>query len=53
MMKKKMFLVFMAFAALAMTGCSNDDNATEQPNVPERQAPSPASWPTSPPTCPD
>lgn len=37
MMKKKMFLAFMAFAALAMTGCSNDDNETEQPNAPERQ----------------
>ena len=37
MMKKKLFLAFMAFATLAMTGCSNDDNATEQPNVPERQ----------------
>ena len=36
-MKKKMFLAMMAFAALAMTGCSNDDNETEQPNVPERQ----------------
>ena len=36
-MKKKMFLAFMTFATLAMTGCSNDDNATEQPNVPERQ----------------
>ena len=36
-MKKKMFMAFMAFAALAMTGCSNDDNATEQPGVPERQ----------------
>ena len=36
-MKKKLFLAFMAFAALAMVGCSNDDNATEQPNVPERQ----------------
>ena len=37
-MKKKMFLAFMAFAALAMTGCSNDDNETEQPNVPEQQS---------------
>ena len=27
----------MAFAALAMVGCSNDDNGTGQPNVPERQ----------------
>ena len=37
MMKKKMFLAFMAFAALAIVGCSNDDNETEQPDVPERQ----------------
>ena len=36
-MKKKLFLAFMAFATLAMVGCSNDDNETEQPNVPERQ----------------
>ncbi|MBQ5493753.1 MAG: hypothetical protein IIT76_00955, partial [Prevotella sp.] len=36
-MKKKMFLAFMAFAALAIVGCSNDDNETEQPDVPERQ----------------
>ena len=36
-MKKKLFLAFMAFAALAMVGCSNDDNETEQPDVPERQ----------------
>lgn len=27
----------MAFATLAMVGCSNDDNETEQPDVPERQ----------------
>ena len=32
-----MFLAFMAFAALAIVGCSNDDNETEQPDVPERQ----------------
>ena len=37
MMKKKLFLAFMVFATFAMVGCSNDDNATEQPNVPERQ----------------
>jgi len=30
-------MAFMTFAILAMTGCSNDDNATEQPDVPERQ----------------
>ena len=30
-------MAFMAFAALAMTGCSNDDNETEQPDIPERQ----------------
>ena len=32
-----MLMAFMAFATLAIVGCSNDDNETEQPDVPERQ----------------
>lgn len=30
-------MAFMACATLAMTGCTNDDNAIKQPNVIEQQ----------------
>ena len=36
-MNKNFLFAILAFAALAMTGCSNDDNETEQPDIPERQ----------------